>query len=356
MSSGVRFNNPRRGGGGGGDAAGGEGREGGKKLADPGMPPSKDPYSRGSGHTTDDDESKEVKVHYLEPDKLNDIPEWLIPTHLVAGLFHYLQTFILFSMTANEVNRWPVYTNFPSKNDLNPDVYGNPISQQTGSTSLTLLSALFMVLAALYHTAAVVPCTRPRYEHFLVRNRSPYRWLEMSVSGGLMKMVIGQIAGISDAHVLFCIFVLTNCGILFASFHEPLNSRARASSIMATNIRLAGGKVNKDDTKAKDVVVYNQNFLGLYISFVPLIVTWFIIFAYYTKTAAVETPTYVGTTIVVLLMLDIVFVLIFALQWYQINVFKDYVMGEFCFILLNFTAKTFLAWLAYGAASIKIKE
>ena len=239
--SGVRFNNLRA------------SMQGGGNKGDNGDPPSKD--NTAGMHSDNDEEEKDIKIHYLEPDKLNDIPEWLIPTHLVAGLFHYLQTFILFSLTANEVNRWPVYTNFPSKNDLNPDVYGNPISNATGSTSLTLLSALFMILAALYHTAAVVPCTRPKYEYYLVRNRSPYRWLEMSVSGGFMKMVIAQIAGVSDAHILFCIFILTNCGILFASFHEPLNSRARASSIMATNIRLAGGKVNKDDTKAKDVVV-----------------------------------------------------------------------------------------------------
>ena len=41
--------------------------------------------------------------HYLEPEKLNQIPLWLFPCHLVAGLFHLVHSFILF-FPANEMS------------------------------------------------------------------------------------------------------------------------------------------------------------------------------------------------------------------------------------------------------------
>ena len=139
-----------------------------------------------------------------------------------------------------------------------------------------------------------------------------------------MKMVVAMLVGVSDAHLLFSIFVLVSNGVIFNFVHEQLNARARCDG-------------------------YQQVNTGFYMSFVPLLCTWIVILAYYA--AAQDVPNHVGTTMILMILFDIIFILLFVLQWRQYNVFEDYAFGEFCFILLSFTRKTFLAWISYGAAT-----
>ena len=140
-----------------------------------------------------------------------------------------------------------------------------------------------------------------------------------------MKMVVAMLVGVSDAHLLFSIFILMSNGVIFNYVHEQMNARALASN---------GG--------------YPQVNQSFHMSFVPLLCTWIVILNYHANSDNV--PEHVTATLILMIIFDILFVALFVLQWRQINVFSDYAFGEFCFILLSFTSKTFLAWISYGAA------
>jgi hypothetical protein len=265
---------------------------------------------------------------YLVPETLSSIPEWLLPCHLVSAVFYYLQAFILFSFAGRDQTKWPIYTNFPSQDYFNPDLYGIPLVEASGELNLTMLAAMYLLLSAMYHTCAIIPCGRYHYEWYLRRSQSPFRWLDHCISEGLMKMVIALLAGVSDAHLLFSIFVLVSNGVIFNFVHEQLNAKARCDG-------------------------YQQVNTSFYMSFVPLLCTWIVILAYYSggNRSDDNAPKHVGTTMILMLLFDIIFIVLFLLQWRQYNVFEDYAFGEFCFILLSFTRKTFLAWISYGAAT-----
>jgi hypothetical protein len=283
--------------------------------------------------TTTTPTSTEPLKHYLEPDEYNEIPLWLVPCHIVAAIFQYMQSFVLFAFSKEVETRSPLYTNYRGNYNLLSDDFGTPTPVQWGKASLTIVSALTVLIAAVMHTVAVLPCWRTKYEEYLKRNQSPYRWLEYMVSASIMRAQVAMIAGVTDLHLLFCIWALSACCINFGRVHEPLNSRALVQGTP-------------------------QKLIGLYLSFACHFCSWAIIFCYFvTGIARGDPPGYVGTILVSLFLLDGCFAVNFVLQWFKIGYFKDYLFGEFAFIMLSFTAKTFLAWISYGAASsTKLQE
>jgi hypothetical protein len=286
------------------------------------------PSNKNNANTT----TKQV-AHYLEPEVFNDIPLWLVPCHIVAAIFQYMQSFVLFAFSKEIKTRSPLYTNYRGNFNLLSDDFGTPDPVQWSKASLTMMSAIVVLVAAIAHTVIVLPFLRPSYEDHLRRNRSPYRWMEYMVSASIMRAQVAMIAGVTDVHLLFCIFSLSACCINFGGVHEPLNARALA----------AGTK---------------QYMVGLYLAFLPHMCSWAIIFCYFvTGIVRGDPPGYVGTILVSLFILDGLFAVNFILQWFKIGYSKDYIFGEFIFIMLSFTAKTFLAWITYGAAaSTKLQE
>ena len=197
--------------------------------------------------------------------------------------------------------------------------------------NMTFFSGICVLIAALDHSLTVMPYFRPKYEYYLKRNQSPFRWIEFSISASIMRVQVAQIAGVTDKHLLICIFFLSSCCILFGMIHESLNARALSQP---------------DD--------YEFNFFGLWFAFIPHLVTWAIIYCYFITglMRGSEPPGYVGTILFALFVLDGSFAVNFILQWKRIgSYYKDYVFGEFIFIMLSFTAKTFLAWITYGSVN-----
>ena len=85
---------------------------------------------------------------------------------------------------------------------------------------------------------------------------------------------------------------------------------------------------------------------------------WGVIFSYFFTAANLDqtSGTQVPAIVIALFFLDLCFPVCFCLQWKKIGVFEDYMKGEFGFILLSFTSKTFLAWIALAAANQHVKE
>jgi hypothetical protein len=109
--------------------------------------------------------------------------------------------------------------------------------------------------------------------------------------------------------------------------HEKLNAKARADG-------------------------YTQNWFPAYAGGVPHMASWMVIFCYFfTGVRRGDPPAFVGTIVFGLFLLDSCFAICFYLQWHKIGIFNDYLVGEFGFIMLSFTAKTFLAWVTLIGAN-----
>ena len=269
------------------------------------------------------------KKHYLDIDNKNVIPLWLAPCNTVAALFQLLQAVFLFTFSSQVNMKWLVYTNYPAVNDpfLGPNEYAKPDSHLVGKYSISWYTGIFILLNGLDHLICALPWTRKTYEYYVERHQNPVRWYEYGFSASLMRVLVAQLVGITDIHLLICIYFLTACMIWFGIMHEALNAKARADG-------------------------FKQDWTPFWMSWVPQLVTWIIILVYFAtnlsnggKSSGFETA-----CLFVLLVLDNGFAIVFVLQWWKIGPFNDFLIGEFAYIMLSFTAKSFLAWVSFAGA------
>lgn len=266
--------------------------------------------------------------HYLEVEHKNKIPLWLAPCHLVAALFQGMQSLFLFAFASQTDLQWEVYTNYPSASDeLQDDIYATPDPKLIGTYPITWYAGLFILLSCIDHILCIVPRFREHYEYYIERHQSPMRWIEYSLSASLMRMHIAQVAGVTDAHILFLIFTMTHVALYFPALHEKMNAKARADG-------------------------YEQNWTAFYCGTVPHMASWGVIFFYFfSGLNRGDPPGFVVTIVMSLFVLDMSFPTCFVLQWRKVGIFQDYLVGEFGFIMLSFTTKTFLAWITLAGAN-----
>mmetsp|Transcript_15132 Transcript_15132/g.23762 ORF Transcript_15132/g.23762 Transcript_15132/m.23762 type:complete len:299 (+) Transcript_15132:85-981(+) len=266
---------------------------------------------------------------YMMIENMNVIPLWLAPCHLVAALFQCMQSLFLFAFSSQVDLRWNIYSNFPAGDELvlGENEYAKPEANLIGSYSVTWYAGVFILLSGIDHISCLLPSFRQKYEWYIERHQSPFRWVEYSFSAALMRALIAQVAGVTDVHLIYAIYVMSCTTLLFAIVHERLNAKARADG-------------------------YPQDWLPICFGYIPHLASWSIIFCYFfAGVSRGEPPAFVSTIVFSLFLLDFTFPICFFLQWKQIGVFRDYLVGEFGFIMLSFTAKTFLAWVTLAGAN-----
>jgi len=279
-------------------------------------------------------EAANTKQHYLEIQNLNQIPHWLAPCNLVAALFQVVQSLFLFGFAYQSELIHFLYTNYPSETlsedddeEEEAEIYAVPDPQEIASYSITWYAGAFILMAGIHHMLCVLPWTRPSYEYWIERHQTPSRWIQYSFSCALMKLHIAQVAGITDVHLLVMLFALSHVSMYLPYLHEVLNARARADG-------------------------FEQNWVPFWMGVVPHMASWIVIFIYFfTSLERGQPPGFVSTVVVSLFLLESLFPLVFVLQWKKVGPFKDYLVGEFAFIIMSFTTKTFLAWTTLAGAS-----
>jgi hypothetical protein len=271
----------------------------------------------------------------------SDIPYNEVPSsnlyiwNTAAAIFQTGSAAALFVLSAMADSKWRLYTNYPltlDDRDETPDTFGVPGPAELYSYSVTWYSAVFIALSALDH-GVVAWVFRDTYNYYIARNQNPFRWIEYSLSASLMRVMIAQLSGVTDIHLLFMVFSASATTMLVGGLlHESVNAEARAVA---------------DGTSAK-----RQNWLPFVLAWIPHLSSWLVIFSYFLKAVAeADPPNFVWAIVFILFALDGTFAILFWLQWAKIGPFRDYVVGEKGFILLSFTAKALLAWINYGGGS-----
>jgi uncharacterized membrane protein YecN with MAPEG domain len=275
----------------------------------------------------------------MEIENLNEVPSSnLVRWNRIAAVFQFIQCGVLFYLSYDANTKWFLYTNYPitlderqeeGENNVEgaADGFGVPGPEEIAAYSVTWYSAVFIAMSGLDHLIVTLPCFKSKYEYYLARNQNPFRWTEYTFSASLMRMMIAQLSGVTDIHLLGMIYVLAGMTMILGACHESVNAKARADG-------------------------YKQNWFPFLAAWLPHLASWAVIFCYFfTAVSEGDPPGFVWSIVFILFILDGSFAALFYFQWAQICGFSSYIRGEKGFIVLSFTAKALLAWINYGGGS-----
>lgn len=268
--------------------------------------------------TTQEKLEEAQRIIASEVYNLNDVPLSLGYFSSGAFFMQMIQAFLLILLAVVSNSKWYWYVSYPDPDDGRPGF--QPTPKQVSTFPLPWLTFLVPLLSGLEHLSCIV--FRDRYEYYIARNQNPFRWTEYTFSASLMKVIIAQECGVTDVHLLVCIFMLMAISIQAAATHEAVNAKARAED-------------------------RPQNWRPFFVGWMGHLTGWAIMinyFSVYTSRGGDVGP--VVFLVTAMFVLDSTFAINFTLQWAKIGPFKDYVLGEKVFILLSFTSKTLLIWIS----------
>ena len=195
-----------------------------------------------------------------------------------------------------------------------------PATTTLFDVSLPLLVAAFFFLSALAHFS-IVTFYQKRYVKELAKGINRARWIEYSISASVMMVAISLLVGIYDLMSLVMIFSL-----------------AAVMNLMGLVM-----EVHNQTTK-------RTNWLSYWIGCLAGIVPWVVI-AFYLWLGAENgssAPTFVYWIFVSIFVFFNAFAVNMVLQYKKIGPWRDYLYGEFMYIVLSLVAKSLLAWQVFA--------
>jgi hypothetical protein len=233
--------------------------------------------------------------------------------NLGIGLTHLVQAAVLVALS-NDL-AFPVIASYIDGDPVS--VIGQPPRGAIAfEIPVGLAVAVFVAFAAADHLLTAGPL-RGWYERKLDQRANYARWIEYSVSSSIMLTLIVALTGIWDFAAVVSIFALNTCMILFGLLME-----------------------RKESPESADWSAY---WFGTFAGIVP----WGII-AYILFTAEGSPPTFVYWIVVLEFLLFWSFAMNMALQYAQVGRWRDYIFGEYVYVILSLAAKTLLAWLIFA--------
>jgi hypothetical protein len=233
--------------------------------------------------------------------------------NVVVGLVHLVQAGVLLAL-ANDL-ALPVLATF---------LEDDPVAQQGPASPelvvelpIAVLVAVFVLFAAVDHLLVASPGVVGWYERKLDERSNYARWIEYSISSSIMIVLIAAFVGIWDLAALLAIFGVNTSMILFGLLME-----------------------RHEDPETAD---WSAFWFGTFAGAVP----W-VILGIYLFTPDAPIPGFVYAIYATQLLLFWSFAVNMALQYAQVGRWRDYVFGEYAYILLSLVAKTLLAWLIFG--------
>lgn len=249
-----------------------------------------------------------------EHDRTDERMRRLRPFNLVMGAFHLAQALVIVVLTTDfALPVTAAYLAGPPGSGV-----GDPVT--LFSIPLGVGVAAFLAISAVAHGII----GGPAYSWYVAsvgQGRNPGRWIEYSLSSSLMVVLIAQITGISDVAALLSILGLNASMILFGWLQELYE-------------RPGGGG-------------WLPFGFGCFAGIVP----WVAIAIYVVSPAnpsEASAPGFVYGIIASLFVFFNVFGLNQWLQYRRVGRWRDYLYGEYVYIVLSLAAKSLLAWLVFA--------
>jgi hypothetical protein len=235
--------------------------------------------------------------------------------NLAMGLLHLVQGVVIL-LLANGF-ALPVTATFME----GPPGAGAPQIHHLFDIRIAWGVAAFLVISAAAHWLIATPGIYEWYRENLLRSRNYARWIEYSLSSSVMIVLIAMITGISDVAALGAIFGVNASMILFGLLMEHYETPGHARWLSFGFGSMAGA------------------------------VPWVLIGIYlWAPGVSASPPAFVYAIFVSLFLFFGIFAGNMVLQYRQIGRWRDYLFGEFVYVLLSLTAKSLLAWQVFASA------
>ncbi|MDW5562926.1 MAG: heliorhodopsin HeR [Methanomassiliicoccus sp.] len=233
----------------------------------------------------------------------------------VMAVVHLVQA-LLILVLANNTSQ-PIYSYFLKFDPATQSL----ISQQQLMFDLLLgpMVALFLFISAFDHFLLAGPLYK-WYVAGLKENHNYARWYEYAISSSVMIVVIAVLCGVRDIAAIIPLFAINSVMNLFGLMMEKHNQV----------------------TKKTDWTSY---IFGTYAGLVP----WVVISIYlWGSGVGGRVPDFVYWIYFVIAIFFFSFAFNMVLQYKKVGRWKDYLFGEYVYILLSLFAKSALAWLVFA--------
>lgn len=237
----------------------------------------------------------------------------------VMAILHFVQGSAILVLS-NEVT-FPIRTSFLRFNEQT-DVLETS-TRTVFNLQLAPLVASFLFISAIAHTFVTLPGVYDWYLRNLRRSINYVRWWEYAASASLMIAVIAILTGMYDVSSLILIFSLNATMLLFGLMMEIQNRPGR-----------------------------DVNWTPFTFGSIAGAIPWLIIGLYLWSpgTGPGNPPAFVYAIFVSLFVWYLLFPVNMWLQYRRIGPWRQYVFGEYAYILLSLTAKSLLAWQTFAGA------
>lgn len=234
------------------------------------------------------------------------------------GLLHLIQGVVVLVISKDFV--LPITTNYL---EFNASLgFPVPTTRDVFEIQVASLVALFFFLSATAHLLISMPRIFEWYEKNLQRNINFARWYEYSLSSSVMIVAIALLTGIYDSSTLILMFALNASMIFFGLVME----------------------LHNQTTKKTDWTAF---IFGCFAGIVP----WIVLALHFFNAladASGNVPTFVYFILGSLFIFFNVFAINMYLQYKKVGPWKNYLYGEYAYIILSLIAKSALAWQVFG--------
>lgn len=208
---------------------------------------------------------------------------------LACGAFHGIQTIVLAVVIAlisrKSEKTWYLYSSLPYQSRETPKGL-IPSHHEVCDYNLRWCALMITSLSSLNHLFFSAVC-HDKYKWYIARNQNPFRYAEYTIAGSMVKVMIAQLVGVTDIHLLICLFTMSAMTMQLGSLHETMNAKA-----------LADG--------------YPIKWHAMILGWLPHVTGWAIIIHYGCNP---ELPTYTWLQLLVFFILDNSFGILFVMQW-----------------------------------------
>lgn len=234
-----------------------------------------------------------------------------------AAALHAIQATIMFFASTDF--GLPLTTSFLSFNVQSRQL--EPMLDMVATLRIGPLVALFLYITAFVHLLLVFSGVRNWYEKNIAKGINPARWMEYSLTSSIMIVIIAMLVGVYDIAALLLLFFVNAGMILFGWVMEAHNQT----------------------TKKTNWISY---IFGTILGIVPwVIVAMYLIGA--TEPGA-RPPNFVYWIFFSIFIFFNTFAINMLLQYKKVGKWKDYIYGEFMYIVLSLASKSLLAWLVWA--------
>lgn len=236
--------------------------------------------------------------------------------NLFAGFLHLMQGIAVLVLSKDFF--LPISGSFLQFNQDSQSL--EPATTTLFHLSLPLLVAVFFFLSAAAHFS-IVTFYRNQYVKLLAKGINKARWVEYALSASIMIVAISLLVGVYDLMSLVMLF----------SFAAIMNLMGLVMEV-------------HNQTTSK------TNWLSYWIGCFAGLIPWVVI-AFYLWLGADEgsrAPTFVYWIFVSIFVFFNCFAINMVLQYKKIGPWKNYLYGEFVYIVLSLVAKSLLAWQVFA--------